>query len=81
MCLIPPSNGLSYQDSQFAIETLAAGWLHRTARETIIFKRRRDTSLVTESHNRKSVIRQIDPLAIDNIPALIAAQNPESAKP
>jgi len=74
-------NGLSYQDSQFAIETLAAGWLHRTARETIIFKRRRDTSLVTESHNRKSVIRQIAPLAIDNIPALIAAQNPESAKP
>jgi len=66
-------NGLSYQDSQFAIETLAAGWLHRTAKDTIIFKRRRDTSLVTESQNRKSVIRQIEPLAIENIPDLIAA--------
>ncbi|MCZ0814011.1 glycosyltransferase [Roseovarius sp. EGI FJ00037] len=74
-------NGLSYQDSQFAIETLAAGWVHRVAHDTIIFKRRRDTSLVTESHNRKSVIRQIEPLAIDNLPGLIAGQRAGAAGP
>lgn len=63
-------NGLSFQDYQFAIETIAAGWLHRTAENTIIFKRRRDSSLVTESRNGKAVIRQIEPMAIDNITSL-----------
>lgn len=74
-------NGLSYQDYQFAIESLAAGWQHRTAQNTIIFKRRRDASLVTESRGRNSVIRQIDPLSIDNIPALIASQTPTRTGP
>lgn len=64
-------NGLSYQDHQFAVETLAAGWHHKIAPDTIVFKRRRDSSLVTESSGKNSVIRQITPLAIDNIPALI----------
>ncbi|MFK7878301.1 glycosyltransferase [Roseobacter sp.] len=67
-------NGLSYQDCQFAIETVAAGWQHRTAPNTIIFKRRRDSSLATESRDRKSVIRQITPLSIDNIQALLSSK-------
>ena len=67
-------NGLSYQDYQFAVETIAAGWEHRTATNTIIFKRRRDSSLVTESRDGNSVIRQIATLSIDNIPNLIASQ-------
>lgn len=60
-------NGLSFQDWQFNIETIAGGWKHRIARDTIIFKRRRDSSLVTESRDRKSIVRHIPPMAIDRI--------------
>lgn len=60
-------NGLSYQDYQFAIETIEQGWKHRIASDTIIFKRRRDSSLVTESRERKSVIRRLEAMAIDKV--------------
>jgi len=60
-------NGLSYQDFQFTIETLAAGWRHLVVRDTIIFKRRRDVSLVTESNTRKSIVRALPSMAIDRI--------------
>ncbi len=60
-------NGLSYQDFQFTIESLASGWRHITVRDTIIFKRRRDFSLVTESNSRKSVVRALPAMAIDRI--------------
>ena len=38
-------NGLSYQDWQFAVETMAQGWRHVVVPDTIIFKRRRDEEL------------------------------------
>jgi len=60
-------NGLSYQDFQFTIETLDAGWRHHVVRDTIIFKRRRDVSLVTESTLRKSVVRALPGMAIDRV--------------
>jgi hypothetical protein len=60
-------NGLSFQDFQFTIESLAAGWRHLVVRDTIIFKRRRDFSLVTESNTRKSIVRSLPPMAIDRI--------------
>ena len=60
-------NGLSYQDFQFTIETLDAGWRHLVVRDTIIFKRRRDDSLVTESNRRKSVVRSLPGMAIDRV--------------
>ena len=60
-------NGLSYQDFQFTIETLDAGWRHVVAPDTIIFKRRRDFSLVTESNNRRSIVRALPGMAIDRI--------------
>ncbi|HEY7044761.1 MAG TPA: glycosyltransferase family A protein [Nocardioidaceae bacterium] len=69
-------NGLSYQDFQFTIESLAAGWRHIVVRDTIIFKRRRDVSLVTESNTRKSVVRALPAMAIDRIRDLGAAQRP-----
>jgi hypothetical protein len=65
-------NGLSYQDFQFTIETLAAGWRHVVARDTIIFKRRRDVSLVTESNTRKSLVRALPEMSIDRIRDLAA---------
>ena len=80
MCLVPREahlevpyvtrdlrNGLSYQDFQFTIETLAAGWRHLVVPDTIIFKRRRDVSLVTESTLRKSVVRSLPGMAIDRV--------------
>jgi hypothetical protein len=60
-------NGLSFQDFQFTIETLAAGWRHLVVPDTIIFKRRRDFSLVTESTGRKSVVRSLPAMAIDRV--------------
>lgn len=71
--------GLSFQDWQFAIETMAAGWRHVHAPDTIIFKRRRDTSLVTESRTRSALVRSIEPMAIDRVAQLAKAA--EGAKP
>ncbi|MCL6285617.1 glycosyltransferase [Ruegeria sp. 2012CJ41-6] len=59
--------GLSFQDWQFAIESMAGGWLHLNAPDTIIFKRRRGSSLVTESRARKAVVRQLEPMAVDRV--------------
>jgi hypothetical protein len=67
-------NGLSYQDFQFTIETLAAGWRHVVVKDTIIFKRRRDFSLVTESNSRKSVVRALPAMAIDRVRGLGSAR-------
>lgn len=60
-------NGLSYQDWQFAIETLSRGWRHLVVQDTIIFKRRRDFSLVVESNARKSIVRSLPEMAIDRV--------------
>jgi hypothetical protein len=60
-------NGLSFQDWQFAVETMAKGWKHVVVRDTIIFKRRRDFSLVVESRDRQSIIRSLPEMAIDRI--------------
>src|SRR5262245_62153084 len=60
-------NGLSYQDWQFAVETMSRGWKHVVVPDTIIFKRRRDDSLVTESNARKSILRALPEMAIDRI--------------
>ena len=64
-------NGLSYQDWQFAIETMARGWRHVVVRDTIIFKRRRDFSLMVESGNRRSMVRSLPELGIDRIRDLL----------
>ena len=69
-------NGLSYQDFHFTIESLASGWRHIAVKDTIIFKRRRDFSLVTESNTRKSVVRALPAMAIDRIRDLGTARRP-----
>ncbi|QZY28148.1 glycosyltransferase family A protein [Nocardioides coralli] len=60
-------NGLSFQDWQFAVETMSRGWRHVVVRDTIIFKRRRDFSLVVESSGRKSILRSLPEMTIDRI--------------
>jgi glycosyltransferase involved in cell wall biosynthesis len=59
--------GLSFQDFQFTIESLDAGWRHLVVRDTVIFKRRRDVSLVTESNARRSIVRSVPGMAIDRV--------------
>jgi hypothetical protein len=71
-------SGLSYQDWQFAIETMARGWRHVVVRDTIIFKRRRDFSLMVESGNRRSMVRSLPELAIDRI---LDLTTPDSTRP
>ncbi len=73
------ANGLSYQDWQFAIETMSKGWKHVVVPDTIIFKRRRDFSLVVESHRRKSIIRSLPEMAIDRIRDLTQPRDRRSA--
>jgi len=72
-------NGLSYQDWQFAIETMSRGWKHMVVPDTIIFKRRRDVSLVTESNTRKSIVRSLPEMAIDRIRGLAKSVRPTAA--
>jgi hypothetical protein len=72
-------NGLSYQDWQYAIETLSRGWRHLVVPDTIIFKRRRDYSLVVESNNRRSIVRSLPEMAIDRVRGLAGA--PDEASP
>lgn len=67
-------NGLSYQDWQFAVETLARGWRHVVVPDTVIFKRRRDFSLMIESQQRRSLIRSLPEMAIDRIRDLAGAR-------
>ncbi|PPD00688.1 MAG: hypothetical protein CTY31_06295 [Hyphomicrobium sp.] len=64
------NNGFGYGDWQWNIETMASSWRHVIAENTIIFKRRRDTSVFLESSLRKSVIHQIEPMAIDRLKKL-----------
>ncbi|MBN1637153.1 MAG: glycosyltransferase family 2 protein [Deltaproteobacteria bacterium] len=60
-------SGFGYQDWQWNIETMAAGWRHVVARDTIIFVRRRDMSISVENRQRKTVIRSLEPMAIDRV--------------
>jgi glycosyltransferase involved in cell wall biosynthesis len=60
-------NGLSWQDWQFAVETMSRGWKHVVVRDTIIFKRRRDFSLMVESAGRKALLRSLPEMAIDRV--------------
>lgn len=60
-------NGLGYQDWQWNIETIAAGWRHVTVQDTVIFKRRRVRSISVENRQRGCVIRVLEPMAIDRV--------------
>ncbi len=70
-------NGLSFQDWQFTVETMNDGWTHVVVPDTIIFKRRRKNSLVTESTGRKSLLRALDCMAIDRISDLGLPRQPD----
>jgi glycosyltransferase involved in cell wall biosynthesis len=66
-------NGLSFQDFQFSIETTSRGWKHVVVKDTIIFKRRRDFSLMVENKARRTIVRSLPEMAIDRVRDLGAA--------
>ncbi|MEL6957335.1 MAG: glycosyltransferase [Pseudomonadota bacterium] len=73
--------GLSFQDWQFNIETMAAGWKHINVANTIIFKRRRETSLVMESRDRMAILRPLPAMRVDQIDQLGAPHLPNRDVP
>ncbi len=60
-------NGFGYQDWQWNIETMGAGWHHAVVRDTIIFKRRRLNSVSEVNRDRRCLIRDVGPMAIDQV--------------
>ena len=70
-------NGLSFQDWQFAIETMSRGWKHVVVPDTVIFKRRRDYSLMSESKQRRSLVRSVPEMAVDRVRDLPSGRTPQ----
>jgi hypothetical protein len=64
------ANGLSREDWQFAVETMTRGWKHVVVPDTIIFKRRRDSSMMVESAGRAALLRSLPEMAIERIRGL-----------
>lgn len=60
-------SGYAYEDMQWSIETMAKGWIHVVAPDTIIFKRRRSMSQTIRASQRKVVIRPLEAMRIDRI--------------
>lgn len=60
-------NGFAYEDYQWAVECTAKGWGHKIAQDTVIFKRRRDSSQTHEARRHKVMIREVDAHAIDAV--------------
>lgn len=61
------AQGFAFEDYQWFVEATALGWQHIVGPDTIIFKRRRDSSQTTESRGNHVLIRAVDALAIDNL--------------
>lgn len=62
--------GFALEDLQWNIETMAAGWRHVVATDTIIFKRRREMSQNIRASQRAAVIRDLEVMRIDRVAAL-----------
>lgn len=65
-------NGVSREDWQFAVQTMSRGWRHVVVPDTIIFKRRRDNSMMVESAGQGALLRSLPEMAIDRIRELVA---------
>jgi glycosyltransferase involved in cell wall biosynthesis len=61
------ARGISREDWQFGVETMARGWEHVVIPDTIIFKRRRDFSMMVESAGRGALVRSLPEMSIDAI--------------
>lgn len=59
--------GLGYEDWRWNVDAMAAGYKHVVARDTVIFKRRRDTSMLTDLGASGTLLLDTENLAIDRI--------------
>lgn len=59
--------GFGFQDWQWNIVTMDAGWRHVIVKNTVIFKRRRASSVSVQNRQRGSIIRALEPMAIDRV--------------
>lgn len=59
--------GFGYQDWQWNLETIDAGWRHAKASDTIIFKRRRENSVSAVNKRRGAVVRHTSAMDIDRV--------------
>jgi hypothetical protein len=59
--------GFGYEDWRWNIDTFAKGWRHEVATDTVIFKRRQDSSMVIELGQKRSVLWPSEELLIDNV--------------
>lgn len=69
-----PEAGFGFQDWQWNIETMAAGWTHVVARDTVVFKRRRRRSITAANLRRNAVLRSLEPMAIDRVRSLTGSK-------
>lgn len=60
--------GYAFEDYQWSVEVTARGWRHLIAKDTIVFKRRRDQSQTHDSKNHSVLIRTIPPLPSTELP-------------
>ena len=60
-------SGFAFEDWQWNLETHQAGWQHRIAEDTIIFKRRRTGSQTLAASQSHAVFRDLDVMHINRI--------------
>jgi hypothetical protein len=60
-------NGFAYEDWRWNLDTTDAGWRHVLVTDTIIFKRRRDMSLVIELGQNQATLWPLDALKIERM--------------
>lgn len=61
------AGGFGNEDRQWNIETAGAGWKHVVAKDTILLNRRRDMSIFVQNMNRRTLIYDLECMAIDSI--------------
>jgi hypothetical protein len=66
---IDSNNGFAWEDWRWNLEIMEKGYIHIIAPDTIIFKRRRDASLVTELSKNRSLLWNLNSTAIEYWPA------------
>lgn len=62
-----PQFGFGYEDWRWNLDTMSSGWRHEPVRDTIIFKRRQDASLLSDLNQARSLLWTLDSLAIDRM--------------
>lgn len=65
-----PSTGRDGGDAQWTIETMAAGWGHVVARDTLVLERRPDPALVAGGDPGEPFVPALPDLAVDRVRGL-----------